>query len=167
MILSGQSIIRRGVILDPQPRIEVGVAGVNRTTYGVGPAGYDLRLDLVERNTSNWFGAPEALNNFWLQPDQFVLASAMEEFRMPDDLLGVVHDKSSWARKGLAVQNTVIEPGWRGFLTLELKNEGREPLLLERGAGICQVIFHLLDEPADHPYNGKYQDQAAGPQVAR
>lgn len=167
MILSGQSILLRGPIVNPQPRTEVGVAGVNRTTYGVGPAGYDLRLDGISHERDDWDGTVETALTFWLQPGQFVLASAMEEFRMPDDLLGVVHDKSTWARRGLAVQNTVIEPGWRGFLTLELTNHGKEPLFLEHGVGICQVIFHVLDQPAAEPYNGKYQDQEAGPQVAR
>jgi dCTP deaminase len=107
------------------------------------------------------------VSGYRLAPGEFVLASTAEMFCMPDDVLGVVHDKSSWARRGLAAQNTVIEPGWRGFLTLELTNHGKEPLWLERGVGIVQVIFHLLDEPAAHPYRGKYQDQAAGPQVAR
>lgn len=102
-----------------------------------------------------------------LKPGEFALASAVEEFQMPDDLLGVVHDKSSWARRGLTLQNTVIEPGWRGFLTLELTNHGKDLLWLHRGVGICQVIFHVLDEPTYHPYNGKYQDQQAGPQEAR
>lgn len=167
MILSGQSILRRGIILDPQPRTEVGVAGVNRTTFGVGPAGYDLRLDTVSRELDDWDGTVETSLGAWLKPGEFVLASTLEEFCMPDDVLGVVHDKSSWARRGLAAQNTVIEPGWRGFLTLELTNHGKEPLWLEHGVGIVQVIFHLLDEPAAEPYNGKYQDQEAGPQVAR
>jgi dCTP deaminase len=162
MILSGQSILLRGPIVNPQPRTEVGVAGVNRTTFGLGPAGYDLRLDTVSRD-----GAAEGTRGAWLQPGEFALASTLEEFRMPADVLGVVHDKSTWARRGLAAQNTVIEPGWRGFLTLELTNHGREPLWLEHGVGIVQVIFHLLDQPTDFSYNGKYQDQEAGPQVAR
>lgn len=167
MILSGQSILRRGIILDPQPRTEVGIVGYNRTSYGVGPAGYDLRLDTISWEVNDETGAIETCQKGWLQPGDFMLASTLEEFRMPDDILGVVHDKSSWARRGPAAQNTVIEPGWRGFLTLELTNHSREPLWLEHGVGIVQVIFHLLDEPAELPYNGKYQDQEAGPQVAR
>ena len=159
-ILSGQSIMRRRPIVDPQPRTE-GEADGQRFTHGCSPAGYDLRLHRVD-------GAYRLGEHLWrLDPGQFVLASAMEEFNMPSDLLGVVHDKSSWARRGLACQNTVIEPGWRGFLTLELTNHSTEPLRLRRGVGICQVIFHLLDEPTLHPYDGKYQDQSAGPQVAR
>lgn len=167
MILSGQSILRRGIILNPQPRTEVGVVGVNLTSFGIGPAGYDLRLDAISWEIGDGTGTIKTCVKAWLQPNEFVLASTLEEFRMPDDVLGVVHDKSSWARRGLAAQNTVIEPGWRGFLTLELTNHGKEPICLEQGVGIVQVVFHLLDEPAAQPYNGKYQDQEAGPQVAR
>jgi dCTP deaminase len=86
---------------------------------------------------------------------------------MPDDILGVVHDKSSWARRGLTVQNTLIEPGWRGFLTLEITNHSHESIVLKRGMAIAQVVFHRLDEAAERPYSGKYQGQGPGPQEAR
>lgn len=158
-ILSGQGIMQRRPIVEPEPRTEQHIGGL-RYTYGCGPAGYDLRLDEVA-------GWSPGRDTWCLKPGEFALASAVEEFRMPDDLLGVVHDKSSWARRGLAVQNTVVEPGWRGFLTLELCNHGQDVLWLPRGVGICQVVFHLLDEPTGQPYSGKYQDQPAGPQVAR
>ena len=160
MVLCGQSIWDRKPIRDMQQRSTFPLySGVN-TTYGLGPAGYDLRLDEVE-------GYAKGERVFVLAPGQFVLASAMEQFQMPDDLLGVVHDKSTLARLGLAVQNTVIEPGWRGYLTLELTNHSDEPLTLIRGIGICQVIFHLLDAPSSVAYDGKYQDQERGPQGAR
>jgi len=161
-ILSGQSIMKRKPVMDPQPRTEVQV-GDKLFTHGCGPAGYDLRLDDVK-------GAFRPGEGSWmLKPGEFVLASAMEHFDMPDDLLGVVHDKSSWARRGLTVQNTVIEPGWKGFLTLELKNNSDEAIMLYEGVGICQVVFHVLDEATYHPYpdDAKYQNQARGPQEAR
>jgi dCTP deaminase len=85
---------------------------------------------------------------------------------MPPDVIGFVHDKSSWARKGLAVQNTVIEPGWRGYLTLELTNHGRDALEITEGDPIAQIVFHYLDALTEQPYVGKYQDQGYGPQRA-
>lgn len=122
-------------------------------TFGLGPAGYDIRI-------------AETINNgFWFGP--FVLASSIERFNMPDNLLGVVHDKSSWARQGLSVQNTIIEPGWRGHLTLELTNHSDNPLTIKAGMPIAQVVFHFLDEATTEPYDGKYQDQEAGVQKAR
>ena len=92
---------------------------------------------------------------------RFALASATCMFDMPDDLVGVVHDKSTWARQGVSVFNTVIEPGWRGYLTLEIVFHGNKPVHLPAGAGIAQVLFHTLERPAS--YSGKYQNQANNP----
>jgi dCTP deaminase len=82
---------------------------------------------------------------------------------MPDDILGIVHDKSTWGRRGIAVQNTVIEPGWRGFLTLELSNHSSRLITIENGDPIAQIVFHLLAGATDSPYRGKYQDQINEP----
>lgn len=120
-------------------------------TYGLGPAGYDVRI-------------AETID---LEPGTFMLASTIERFTMPDDLMAIVHDKSTWARRGLTVQNTVIEPGWRGYLTLELALHGQSGLWINRGDPIAQIVFHRLEAPTDSPYGGKYQDQEAGPQPAR
>lgn len=122
----------------------------NGMTYGVGPAGYDVRID----------------QTVILPPGGFVLASTMERFEMPTDLLGIVHDKSTWARLGLAAQNTVIEPGWTGYLTLELTNHSRKTIEIVSGAPIAQIIFHYTDQPVEAAYDGKYQDQKRGPQAA-
>lgn len=128
------------------------------TSAGLSPAGYDLRLVLADDASDHW-----------LAPGEFLLAAALEKFHMPGDLLGLVHDKSTWARRGLSVFNTVIEPGWRGFLTLELINHGPNTIHLQAGQGIAQVVFHRLDNATDSPYpeDGKYQDQDYGPVAAR
>lgn len=151
-ILSGQSI-RAARILEPlhERTAEHGL------TYGLGPAGYDLRLDL----------GPVYPVQRWLEPGHFLLGATLEHFTMPRDILGRVCDKSSLARKGVSVFNTVIEPGWMGFLTLEIVNHSRSAVELRQGQGIAQVIFEMLDQPAEHPYDGKYQNQEAGPQEAR
>lgn len=145
------------------------------TSHGLTEAGYDIRIkqDVMfspegyqgsaqrpyvrvrEPDTSTWHEAP----------GRFTLASAMEEFQMPGNLVGVVHDKSSWARRGLSVFNTVIEPGWYGFLTLELVFHGQAPLEIPAGAGIAQVLFSRTAEPAF--YAGKYQNQEDRPIPAR
>lgn len=116
-------------------------------TYGLGPAGYDVR---IAQDVTLW-------------PGKCRLASTLERFLMPDDLIGVVHDKSSWARRGVAVQNTVIEPGWEGYLTLELTLHRWRPLRVRAGMPIAQIIFHRLEEPTELPYSGKYQFQGPGP----
>jgi dCTP deaminase len=120
-------------------------------SYGVSHAGYDICLD----------------QDVWLWPKGFRLASAMERFDMPAHLLGVVHDKSTNIRLGIAVHNTVIEPNWRGFLTLEISNQSWWRFhRLRRGTPIAQVIFHMIDKPVEGYVGGKYQDQARGPQKA-
>jgi dCTP deaminase len=153
MILSAQTIRRRCILSSFCER-----ASFMGTSYGLSPSGYDLRLVL-----------PDDVSSHILAPGEFILAAAVEHFRMPTDLLGIVHDKSTWARRGLSVFNTVIEPGWRGYLTLELVNHGSEALVLHAGQGIAQVVFHTLDVPTDEPYpeTGKYMDQAYGPVAAR
>ena len=65
------------------------------------------------------------------------------------------------------MQNTIFDPGWRGYATLELTNHGRSPLTILAGDPIAQVVCHLLTELTSRPYSGKYQDQEAGPQHAR
>lgn len=136
------------------------------TSYGLSEAGYDIRI-----KQDVWFTRTKR-HEFCVQVDnedpvagKFTLASAIEEFQMPNNLVGVVHDKSTWARRGLSVFNTVIEPGWKGFLTLELVYHGHEDLHIKKGSGIAQVLFHQISEPA--AYDGKYQNQENKPVEAK
>lgn len=150
MILSAQSIRRRcltAAMIEPFTERDT-FAGMS---YGLSVAGYDVRI--AERTI--------------LEPGNFKLASTVERFLMPADVIGSVRDKSTWARRGLTVQNTVIEPGWRGYLTIELCNHGGDILILGKGFPVAQVIFELLDEPTQIPYSGKYQDQQSGPVAAK
>lgn len=118
-------------------------------SYGLAEAGYDIRIK----------------QDVLLHPfRRFQIASTVERFQMPYHLVGIVHDKSTWARRGLSVFNTVIEPGWAGWLTLELVYHGWRPLRIPAGAGIAQVIFHETREAAS--YKGKYQNQADRPVAA-
>lgn len=145
-VLSGQTIRKMGVFT---PFFERTVH--NGMTYGLGPAGYDVRIDQQVMLSKG---------------SRAVLASTMEHFNMPSDCIAYVKDKSTWARRFVLVQNTVIEPGWRGFLTLEITYEGGGVEIIDRGSPIAQIVFHRLDEPCESPYSGKYQDQDRGPQIA-
>ena len=130
-------------------------------SHGLSEAGYDIR---IKQNIQFQKGNLVVVDGF---PSfgKFVLASAIEEFDMPEMLVGIVHDKSTWARKGLSVFNTVIEPNWKGFLTLELVYHGDKDLHIPAGSGIAQVIFHELTNPGK--YEGKYQNQEDEPVPAR
>lgn len=142
MIVNGKELYRLNPIIGMSDNKHT----LNGVSWGMSEAGYDVRVkqDVV------------------LSPDQrFTLASTMEEFDMPDCLVGVVHDKSTHARSGLSVFNTVIEPGWKGFLTLELVYHGGSTIYIHAGTGIAQVLFHRVTEPVE--YNGKYQNQADRP----
>ena len=162
MILSGQSIRKANIFKPFHERTKE-----RDTTFGIGPAGYDVRLVLGDPMDDSYIHEQDGVIRRMLTPGDFILAATEEHFTMPDDVLGIVHDKSSWARRGITVQNTVIEPGWRGFLTLEIKNIGHDHVWLYNGVGIAQVVLHRTDEPVDAPYEGKYQDQEYGPQKAR
>ena len=151
MILPAQEIRRRCASSTPMiwPFVERDV--IRGMSFGLSAASYDVRI----------------AENVSIHPGEFVLASTMERFCIPNDVLIVAHDKSSWARRGLTVQNTVFDPGWRGYATLELTHHGKEALNISAGDPIAQVVCHLLTEPTSQQYAGKYQDQEAGPQPAR
>ena len=152
MVINQSELLLRSPILNMEPE-KIREHGVS---HGLGEAGYDIRIKqkirFVRGNISN-------------RIKRFQLASAIEEFDMPDDLCGIVHDKSTWARKGLSVFNTVIEPGFRGGLTLELVYHGNNELIIPAGAGIAQVVFHKTSDNV--AYTGKYQFQSTDPEPAR
>lgn len=139
-------------------------------SWGLSEAGYDIRIKQDVVFNGKYGNTIRQHNTDGTRTDKkfngiFVLASAIEEFDMPDCLVGIVHDKSTWARKGLSVFNTVIEPGFRGGLTLELVYHGNTELIIPAGSGIAQVLFHKISRPAR--YEGKYQGQSSDPESAR
>ena len=149
MILPAQMIrAREGMIV---PFVERGL--FNGMSYGLSAAGYDIRID----------------RDVTLAAGCFTLASTLERFFIPLDVMAIVHDKSSWARRGIMVQNTVFEPGWHGYATLELTNHNAAgaAIFIPAGAPIAQLVFHQLAAPTELPYVGKYQNQGRGPQQAR
>ena len=120
----------------------------NGMSYGLSSAGYDVRHS----------------GTVTISPGEFTLGGTLEYFYMPDNICGFVKDKSSWARRGLSTFNTFIDPGFKGFLTLEFKNLGEEYITIEDEDPICQIIFAYLDEMTEQPYVSKYQYQQQGPQ---
>ena len=146
MILNGSDLLKAKPIYAMYPDKH----RAHGVSYGLSEAGYDIRIK--QELTFN-------------RADRFHIASALELFQMPDDLVAVVHDKSTWARRGLSVFNTVIEPGWKGYLTLELVYHGKGKLVVPAKAGIAQCLFHRITKPA--AYSGKYQDQPDMPIEAR
>src|SRR5881397_275440 len=140
MILSAQSI-RRLCNSEPPliwPFVERGV--LSGKSFGLSAASYDCRL----------------AQNIIINRGEPVLASTMERFHLPDNVCGMVLDKSTHARIGISAFNTFLDPGWEGWLTLELVKFSEGVINLYSGTPICQVAFYWLDENTEMPYRGKY-----------
>ena len=109
---------------------------------------------------------------FILHPGDFVLGTTKERVEIPPDLLGTVQGRSSLGRLAIVIHATagIIDPGYRGQITLELSNLGTAPVALSPDMRISQVIFTELKSAASSPYGSdrgsKYQDQT-GPQASR
>lgn len=97
-----------------------------------------------------------------IPPHGFILAETFEELRIPEDCLAEVIGKSTWARCGITLITTPLEPGWQGRVTLEIANLTPFPVEVFSWQGIGQVVF-APGHPCDVPYNKKpgasYQDQ--------
>ena len=97
---------------------------------------------------------------YLLLPGQFVLATTMEYFALPDDLTAFVEGRSSLGRMGLFIQNAGwVDPGFEGEITLELFNANRCAIELTAGRRVGQLVFAQMDAAAENPYRGKYQGQ--------
>lgn len=126
-------------------------------TFGLGPATYDFRLDLILNEDNDTF------DEYEIKPGEFVLASTLEQVNIPFNVCGSILDKSSRAREGMSAFNTHFDPGFFGYPTLELVNFSRKPIHLIKGMAIVQMKFEYLAEETDMPYAGRYNGQPAQP----
>jgi dCTP deaminase len=105
---------------------------------------------------------PNADGSVLIPPNSFALARSVERFRIPRDVLGVVLGKSTYARCGLIVNCTPMEPEWEGWLTVEISNTTPLPAKVYTNEGIAQVLFFKASAECARSYadkQGKYQDQ--------
>lgn len=149
MVLPAQAIRKLALAGMITPFIERNV--MHGRTCGLGPCTYDIRIK----------------QSMWLFPFWGRLASAIEVFDIPDDIVMEIKDKSTNARVFVMVQNTLGDPGFRGGLTLELTRFLPWPIYLRAGTPIAQLKFSRLEEPTEIPYRGKYYDQSSDPEPAR
>ena len=130
------------------------------------PASYDLTLGSSFICPKYSEDVLEILDSaIVLNPNDFILATTVEEINMPHDLVGRVEGKSSLGRIGLLTHITAgfIDPGFCGKVTLELKNIGPRSIELEIGCRIAQICFEELDEICTTPYSSErnhYQNQS-------
>ena len=97
-----------------------------------------------------------------IPPNSFVLASTVEKFKIPHDVLVICLGKSTYARCGIIVNVTPLEPGWEGYVTLEFSNTTPLPAKIYANEGVAQFIFLKGNEKPNVTYddrNGKYMGQ--------
>ena len=144
-------------------------------SYGLSSFGYDIRVApefKVFTNVHNLVVDPKKFDersfvdvkdrDCIIPPNSFALARTVEHFRIPRDVLVLCVGKSTYARCGIIVNVTPLEPTWEGFLTLEISNTTPLPAKIYGGEGIAQLIFFQGDEPPEVAYadrKGKYQGQ--------
>ena len=144
-------------------------------SYGVSSYGYDVRVGnefKVFTNVYNTVVDPKAFDprsfvdivsdECIIPPNSFALASTVEYFRIPRDILTVCLGKSTYARCGIIVNVTPFEPEWEGHVTIEISNTTPLPAKIYPNEGIAQVLFFQGDEPCEKSYKdkkGKYQAQ--------
>ena len=106
------------------------------------PAGIDLRVD----------------RDVKLKPGKQRLAASIERVEISEKFVGMLHIRSSLAREGVIASLALVDPGFRGQLTVSLYNAGDRAVNLRKGERFIQLSLLRLGEPAVHAYSGKYQD---------
>jgi len=144
-------------------------------SYGLSSMGYDIRVTDEYKIFTNVKQAvvdpkqfnPDSFIDFTgttcvIPPNSFALARSIEFFRIPRSVLGLCLGKSSYARCGIVVNITPLEPGWEGHLTIEISNTTPLPARIYSFEGIAQVLFFeagSLPEVSYADRKGKYQGQ--------
>jgi dCTP deaminase len=144
-------------------------------SFGVSSYGYDVRVGDEFKVFTNVYNTVVDPKNFdsksfvdikadvcIIPPNSFALASTIEYFRIPRDILTVCLGKSTYARCGIIVNVTPFEPEWEGHVTIEISNTTPLPAKIYANEGIAQVLFFQGDEPCEISYKdkkGKYQAQ--------
>lgn len=180
-------IEHRGLLVNAVPhQTRVNGAEMPAISFGVSSYGYDLRLcpEAGLRQFSRHWSTGDVIDPkqfddrlltdlpllsrsggslYWqMDPYSYALGLTIEAFNMPANVIGLCVGKSTYARAGLHVNTTPVEPGWRGRLVVELSNPTPLPLIVYAAEGIAQVMFFQSDEQCTTTYadrNGKYQDQ--------
>ncbi len=144
-------------------------------SYGVSSYGYDARVSnefKIFTNVDSITVDPKAFNDqsfverdtdvCIIPPNSFALARTVEYFRIPRDILVICLGKSTYARCGIIVNVTPLEPEWEGHVTLEFSNTTPLPAKIYANEGACQFLFLKADSMCETSYAdraGKYQGQ--------
>ncbi|MBN1917810.1 MAG: dCTP deaminase [Verrucomicrobia bacterium] len=165
-------LIRQQIKIEP---FDDGGRHPGRVSYGLSSYGYDVRVgtrfkvfcdvhsqvvdpkQFSERTFVNVEG-----DHCIIPPNSFALAETVEEIEVPRGVIGICVGKSTYARCGIIVNVTPLEPEWRGRITLEISNTTPLPAKIYANEGIAQILFLKAEAPCQRSYRdkkGKYQDQ--------
>lgn len=171
-LLSDDEIVRlvdiNPLVLDSPPDV---------ISYGLTSYGYDIRIDrqfkVFTPGPHNVVVDPKKIDSrafvdfegsqCVIPPNSFALGVSVEEFKIPRNVLAICLGKSTYARCGVIVPMTPLEPEWRGKITLEISNTTPLPAIIYAGEGIAQVVFLRGSRECLRSYEdkkGKYQDQS-------
>ena len=148
----------------------------NKISYGLSSFGYDARVSnefKIFTNVNSEIIDPKNFkqNNFIskngeeciIPPNSFVLSSTIEYFKIPNDVIVICLGKSTYARCGIIVNVTPLEPSWEGHVTLEFSNTTPLPAKIYANEGVAQFVFLKGNEKPDITYadrDGKYMKQS-------
>ena len=144
-------------------------------SYGLSSYGYDVRCANEFKVFTNINSSHVDPKNFSpdsfvdvtsdvciIPPNSFALGRTVEHFNIPKDVLVICLGKSTYARCGIIVNVTPLEPEWSGYVTLEFSNTTNLPAYIDAGEGIAQMLFFQSDEVCETSYkdrSGKYMNQ--------
>ena len=144
-------------------------------SYGLSSFGYDARVSnefkiftdvdsaiIDPKNFRKESFVSRTGNECVIPPNSFALASTIEYFKIPNDIMVICLGKSTYARCGIIVNVTPLEPGWEGHVTLEFSNTTPSPAKIYANEGVSQFIFLKGNEVPEITYadrNGKYMGQ--------
>ncbi len=147
----------------------------NVISFGLSSYGYDVRIADEFKIFTNVFGAmvdpkffdPKSFVDYRgevciIPPNSFALGRTVEYFRIPRNVMTICVGKSTYARCGIITNVTPLEPGWEGYVTLEISNTTPLPAKIYANEGIAQILFFESDEQCLTTYadkRGKYQGQ--------
>ena len=151
------------------------VASKKVISYGTSSYGYDVRCAEEFKIFTNIHSAVVDPKNFTedsfcdfhgevciIPPNSFVLARTVEYFRIPRNVLTICLGKSTYARCGIIVNVTPLEPEWEGHITLEFSNTTNLPAKIYANEGVAQIVFLEAEQVCETSYKdrgGKYQGQ--------
>ncbi len=175
MGILADSQIEELVRIDP---FERAVKRAGRISYGVSSYGYDVRVGVqfkIFTNVNSEVVDPKSFSPrsfvdvdaskagyVLIPPNSFALCETVEYFEIPRDMLAICVGKSTYARCGIIVNVTPLEPEWKGRVTIEISNTTPLPAKIYANEGIAQIIFLRGEQVCRTSYadkSGKYQDQ--------